>query len=113
MSAPRTPKGAIVAVACLLVILVGSARPTEARGPHVFFAVGVPLWVGPWWGPPYAYPSPPAVILQQPPAVQAAPPAPVPVYWYYCPNPQGYYPYVRQCAAGWMQVFPPSAPPGQ
>ena len=29
-------------------------------------------------------------------------------YWYYCSNPDGYYPYVRHCAAGWQQV--PSQP---
>ena len=29
-------------------------------------------------------------------------------YWYYCTDPQGYYPYVRECPQGWMQVVPSS-----
>ena len=31
-------------------------------------------------------------------------------YWYYCPDPEGYHPYVRDCPGGWMQVVP-SGPP--
>jgi hypothetical protein len=27
-------------------------------------------------------------------------------YWYYCADPQGYYPYVEQCPGGWQQVSP-------
>jgi hypothetical protein len=30
-------------------------------------------------------------------------------YWYYCSNPQGYYPYVSNCPLGWQQV--PAQPP--
>jgi len=50
--------------------------------------------------PPYAYPSAPI----------AAPPAPV---WYYCDNPQGYYPYVPNCNGPWRPVpaTPPAPPP--
>ena len=58
--------------------------------------------VGPTWyfypAPVYPYPDP-----YQPPLVAA--PAPVtPEYWYYCNNPQGYYPYVPQCVSGWQRV---------
>ena len=31
-------------------------------------------------------------------------------YWYYCTEPEGYHPYVRDCPGGWMQVVP-SGPP--
>ena len=33
-------------------------------------------------------------------------------YWYYCPNPAGYYPDVQTCPDGWLQVVPnrPSDP---
>ncbi|SEM81051.1 hypothetical protein [Nitrosomonas marina] len=31
-------------------------------------------------------------------------------YWYYCRNPEGYYPYVKQCPEGWLQVVPQPAP---
>lgn len=27
-------------------------------------------------------------------------------YWYYCRNPEGYYPYVKQCAEQWIKVPP-------
>jgi hypothetical protein len=30
-------------------------------------------------------------------------------YWYYCSNPQGYYPYVSNCPLGWQQQ--PAQPP--
>ncbi len=54
-------------------------------------------------------------MIEQPPVyVQPGPAAEAPPqYWYYCQNPQGYYPYIKQCPQGWMKVVPPSAPPGQ
>ncbi|MEA5113136.1 MAG: OmpA family protein [Geobacteraceae bacterium] len=66
------------------------------------------VWFGPgWWSPYYPYypyylhypyyPAPPVVV-------------PRPSYWYYCRDPEGYYPYVKQCPTGWMRVVP-SAPP--
>jgi hypothetical protein len=53
------------------------------------------------------------VIEHQPEIdMQPAPQAEQPVYWYYCKDPQGYYPYVKQCPGGWMKVVPiPPAPP--
>ncbi len=80
------------------------------------------VWIGPgWWGPrvypyywaPYPYYYGPPVI-QQPPVY--AEPAPQPEerqqnYWYYCTDPQGYYPYVKQCPKGWLKVVPTPVPP--
>jgi hypothetical protein len=43
------------------------------------------------------------------PAPMAAPPSQQ--SWYYCSNPQGYYPTVPECRSGWQQV-PANAPPG-
>lgn len=64
-----------------------------------------------WWtvgpdfyfypAPIYPYPDPyvpPAVVVTPAPAQPAAP------TWYYCANPQGYYPYVAQCPVGWQAV---------
>jgi len=34
-------------------------------------------------------------------------------FWYYCNDAQAYYPYVRQCPSGWLQVVPQTTPPGQ
>ena len=99
--------------AAALLIALAAPVPSEAGG-HVYFGFTVPLWVGPgWWGPPsYASPTPP-VIIQSPPVFaqpETAPASQASAYWYYCPNPQGYYPYVQQCPTGWMQVVPPTTP---
>jgi hypothetical protein len=76
---------------------------------HFGFFIGAPLfWPSPYYphyGYPYAY-SPAVVIERQPQAyIQREP-----YYWYYCPQPSGYYPYVQNCPRGWQQVVP-SAPP--
>jgi hypothetical protein len=75
-----------------------------------------PWWPGFYWGgsivvgPPYYpygyYANPPVVV--QPPAVTVQPEQ---NYWYYCQEPQGYYPYVKECPGGWMKVLPQPAPP--
>ena len=36
-----------------------------------------------------------------------------PYYWYYCQDPQGYFPYVKNCPGGWIQVKPNITPPNQ
>jgi hypothetical protein len=103
----------------------------------VFFGptIGFGLYA-PYWAPP-AYYAPPPVVVQQgygapdpsyappvqgyappaqgyvPPAQGYVPPAaeaPNPGNWYYCANPQGYYPYVRSCNGQWETV--PANPAG-
>jgi hypothetical protein len=80
-------------------------------------------WVadGGWYfypEPIYPYPTyvPPAVVTEQPPPVPTG--APPMASWYFCDNPQGYYPYVASCAVPWRPVPatpqpPPSAPAPQ
>lgn len=86
-------------------------------------------WLPFWFGvtaiatlPYYLAPRnpPQTVIIQQqqpppappPPEAGYVPPPPpfaqtvVQSYWYYCQNPMGYYPYVRECPNGWMKVVP-------
>jgi len=84
--------------------------------------------VGTTWllypGPVYPYPDPeaepiyviddaaaPVVAAPPPPPAQApvAPPPPPQQVWYYCNNPQGYYPTVPACPSGWQTV--PATPP--
>ena len=83
------------------------------RGPRVRVGIGIGLgtfWGPAWgWGPywPY-YAYPPVVIAPSPRVYVEAPPPPV--YWYYCENPRGYYPYVSQCPSGWRAVSPTPAP---
>ena len=88
-------------------------------GGHAEFGVFVgPGWGWGWpgWGEPYPYYpyySSPPVIIQQPSElyVQPAPQAEAPSYWYFCQEPQGYYPYVKKCPKGWMKVVPPTSTP--
>ena len=75
--------------------------------------------VGWWWvvnGVWYTYPkaiypypdpyTPPAVLVQPAPPVVAGPNTPAPEQvWYYCSNPQGYYPYIAQCQVPWQKVL--------
>lgn len=118
-------------VLALIVVAMTISQPAHADrgrhgghggghgGGHIGLFVG-PGWWGPgWWGPypyypyyPYYY-SPPPVIVEQPSDiyVQPAPSAEENLYWYYCKDPQGYYPTVKRCPDGWMKVVPPSQPP--
>ena len=75
--------------------------------------LGLGLWEAsyPHYAYPYypdAYPGP--VVVQQPATEVYAQPASQRSaesgYWYYCQNPEGYYPYVRRCPNGWMKVVP-------
>jgi hypothetical protein len=84
----------------------------------VGIVVGAPLYWG--WGyyppyyAPYYYPPyyAPAVVSRQEPTTYiergdaAAAAGPTRDYWYYCPEAQAYYPYVKQCAKGWQRVNP-------
>ena len=86
------------------------------------FYFGAPFYSYPYNSFPYQYPyyyppavvtvpvTPPVYIQQSPPAAQQNPTG----YWYYCTNPEGYYPYIKECPNGWQQVEPkppaPSAP---
>ncbi len=86
--------------------------------------VGFPGYWGGYWGGgwpywpayypyPYYYPYYPGpVVVQQQPTTYIEQPAPQaqqqgPVgYWYYCADPGAYYPYVKECPAGWQRVAP-------
>jgi hypothetical protein len=95
----------------LTAMLVASAVPAHARyryyygprRPHVFIAPRLVVPIVPFWAP-YTYAYPP-VVVAPPPSPYVLPPPPQPL-WYYCDNPQGYYPYVQQCPGGWRPVAP-------
>ena len=123
-------------VVILVALLVTSAVPGHAwrgghgfrhgghgfrHGGHVFFRPSIVFPIGPYWAPywgpywePYGYPSvvvtpPPQVYVQPAPPTSVQPPPaqpPAQPFWYYCENPQGYYPYVQQCPGGWQPVAP-------
>lgn len=85
------------------------------------FSFGVPLGPYPYgaypfyYHPAYYYPPyyvAPVVVQQQPtvyveqqpaPAAQTSAPA---GYWYYCADSRAFYPYVKECPAGWQRVAP-------
>ncbi len=111
-------------VLTLLIVVMASSQPADAdRGRHghgggrvgvgVYFGSG--YWGPGWWGPYPYYPySPPRTVIVEQPAeiyVQPAPQAEAPRYWYYCKDPEGYYPTVKRCPEGWMKVVPPTKPP--
>jgi hypothetical protein len=116
-----------ILIATVVMALIGFSSESNADGRGGFRGHrghgGVSIWLGPgwgpgWWGPyynPYYYPyyQEPIVVEQRPEIyLQPLPQAEQqPVYWYYCKNPQGYYPYVKQCPDGWMKVVP--TPPTQ
>jgi hypothetical protein len=48
-----------------------------------------------------------------PPSAETAPQSEPASFWYYCNDAKAYYPYVRECPSGWLQVVPQTTPPGQ
>ena len=102
----------------------GSIHPRVYIAPPLIYApFAYPYGANPYpYGYPYGYPyaspygqpypstppQPQSYVERAPePGVEAQPPlgsAPEPGYWYWCTDPQGYYPSVRECAQGWLQV---------
>ncbi len=102
-------------------IVVGTGWPRPPHPAHPVYPA-YPYWYGPrYYGPRYypypyyGYPPavviPPPVVVSPPPPVvyverQPEPSAPVPGYWYWCAEPQGWYPSVDECPGGWQPVPP-------
>lgn len=117
------------AIALVLVSIAGASSLAWADHWHHGRArIGIGVMIGPGWGypyhgpayypryyyPPYVYPPyAPPVIVQSPPVYVEQNPAPATAsnYWYYCDNPQGYYPYIKECPAGWRAVTPHAPAP--
>lgn len=85
------------------------------RYPGFSFYFGSPYYIRPYYPyyPYYQYYAPPVVTVPTEPPVyierdkssvqQDSLPA---GYWYYCTDPDGYYPYVKECNTQWRQVEP-------
>jgi hypothetical protein len=78
-------------------------------------------WGWPYAGWPYGYyaaspyqgwPYYPSVVTQASPVYSKSEQR-QPYYWYYCQDPQGYYPYVKSCQSGWITVVPKMTLPNQ
>ncbi len=87
-------------------------------GPTLGVFVAAPLfWPGYFYPPAYYYPpvveAPygPTEYIEQ--GVAPAAPPQSQAMWYYCAEPEGYYPYVLQCPGGWQAVPPLPPPPPQ
>ena len=124
-----------IALLALILAGAASAELAWADRGRVHSHARVAVFVNPWPlffpypyaypGPyyyPYAYPYPnyPAVVVT--PAtpsyyieqgMETAPANPSGTGsggqtndWYYCRNPEGYYPYVKACPSGWQRVSP-------
>ena len=107
-------------VAMLLLLGVGTSFAWDRGfrghgGFHTRIFIGPGFWWGgpAWWGPPYPYyySAPPVVVQEAPPTYIQQQPPEQPAYWYYCPNPAGYYPKVKECPPGWLTVVPQATPP--
>lgn len=121
----RLPK-TLITIAALLLGMAWTV-PAMAYGHYFHSRVGVFIGpgFGPWYYPwpyyygangPYPYyygygapayaPTGPTQYVEQ-----GAVSAPQPTgSWYFCADPQGYYPYVQQCRTSWQRVSP--TPPG-
>jgi len=120
----------MAAVGATAALLAGFAAAASAHGYHhgprarVGVYIGAPVVLGAWhygyrpyygYGHPYPYYYPPPTVVTSPPVYieqspqVSAPASPSASYWYYCANPEGYYPYVKECPKGWQQVAPQPA----
>ena len=112
-------------------VYVGSPFPFYGPPAPFAYSYGYPYYPYPYaYGPPQVIvtqPPQPQVYIEQgsgvtstpevaaPPPTQAAPTASATNnnsqgYWYYCEQSDGYYPYVKECPAGWKQVTPTPPP---
>jgi hypothetical protein len=92
----------------------GSALAWHRGGAHVGVFIGGPAWYPYYPYPYYAYP-PTVIVREAPPTQYIEQSAPEGAqqqqgYWYYCADSKTYYPYVKDCPAGWQKVVPQAQP---
>lgn len=104
-----------------VILVIGAALLAAAPAQAYHWYYYHPVWGWGWW-PHYAGPLyPPVVVTPAPVVVQQQPqqyvqrqePSPQqPTVWYWCNDPQGFYPYVQTCKNNaWLQVLPQTTPP--
>ena len=119
MTTSKTLIALVLALAGLMAASSASAWH-HRHGPRVSIGFGFgypgPYYPGPYYPPygyyPHYYPAPvviqrqPTVYIEQNPQPAPAIQAPASAYWYYCADTRAYYPYVKDCEAGWQRVAP-------
>jgi hypothetical protein len=103
-----------LAAAALAAVCISG--PANAARVGVFVGAGVPYYYPvapvPYYYPPVvAVPAPPPVdYVEQGQAQGSDASGPPGGYWYYCETSKAYYPYVKDCPAGWRPVAPQPGP---
>src|SRR5258706_11321248 len=85
-----------------------SHRHHHVQPQHRHFSSAPRIVVVPSYAPRRYYYAAPVYVA--PPLVAVAP-TPNSGYWYFCPDSRAYYPYVLECASGWLQVVPGGGAP--
>jgi hypothetical protein len=103
----------IAALLAVGALASGSALAWHRGGAHVGVFIGGPAWYYPYPYPYYAYP-PTVIVREVPPTTYIEQGSPDTAqqqgYWYYCADSRTYYPYVKDCPAGWQKVVPQTQP---
>ena len=105
----------VMLVVSVMALSLGLDAQAHSRGGHYIshyhshpsfgFYLGLPFYPRPYYPPEIVrVPVNPPVYIERgtPQSTQPLPSG----YWYYCNNPEGYYPYVKECPSGWRQVDP-------
>lgn len=79
--------------------------------PYPYRYYGYPYYAYPYHYPyPYYEPNIEYVPPEPRAYIERSPRAQPTSYWYYCTDPAGYYPYVRNCSKPWIEVVPENVP---
>jgi hypothetical protein len=99
--------------------IIGAPAWADHIHSRVVFGVNFGMPIAPWYHYPYspvivapAYPhyvfgtrSSAPVYIEKGDEISGLATRPL-GYWYYCSDPQGYYPYIEECQTGWLTVLP-------
>ena len=103
---------ALILAGCIgALALADTADAHGRRGRvHLGVVIGGPLWWHAWPHYPRYYDER-VIVERQGPTVYVEKDADggereADQYWYFCPDSQTYYPYVKQCASPWHRVAP-------
>jgi hypothetical protein len=101
---------ALILAGCIGALALADTADAHGRGRvRLGVVIGGPLWWG--WHHPYPYYRERVIVERPGPTVYVEKNADgaerdADQYWYYCPDSDTYYPYVKQCASPWHRVEP-------